>query len=160
MKFKIQQVALCPLRAPAAIKLLEKIGLVTWTTDTVLATGTVRGAEGTNVANLAFNYEAFDGNELELLDYVDGPNWVVNARPSVSHLGMHCTEGELDAWKALFKAEGIPIAQEVFTSRHTNPYLVRNGRKYHYCIFDTRDILGTDLKFIVRIEDPVLGQDG
>lgn len=152
MQFKIQQIALCPLNVERANALLEKIGLSKWTRDTVLAHGTVHGVEGDNVANLAFNYEAFDGNELEVLQYIQGPNWMVNARPSVSHLGMHCTEEELDEWKAFFKTEGINIAQEVFTQRHTNDYLLNNGRKYHYCIFDTREILGTDLKFIVRIE--------
>lgn len=152
MQFKIQQVALCPLNVERANALLEKIGLKKWTRDTVQASGQVRGIDGANTANLAFNYEAFDGHELEVLQYTDGPNWMANDKPSVSHIGMHCDESELDEWKTFFKAEGIPIAQEVFTQQHTNEFLVKNRRKYHYCIFDTRAILGTDLKFIVRIE--------
>jgi hypothetical protein len=31
--------------------------------------------------------------------------------------------------------------------------LIDQKRKYHYVIFDTRAILGTDLKFIVRREN-------
>lgn len=152
MEFKIQQIAFCPTDPQRAFALLEKIGLHKWTLDTVVAEGRVHGEPGRNQANLAFNYEAFDGNELEVLDYTSGNNWMAGHRPTVSHVGMHCSEAELAEWKALFAAEGIPIAQEVFTESHTNPFLVNNGRRYHYCIFDTRAILGTDLKFIVRRE--------
>ncbi len=152
MQFKIQQVALCPRDPAKAHALLQKIGLTEWVRDQVVANGEVFGEDGENQANLSFNYEAFDGKELEVLEYVQGDNWMSGRTPTVSHLGMHCTEAELDEWKAFFKAEGIEIAQEVFTQSHTNEFLVKNGRKYHYCIFDTREILGTDLKFIVRIE--------
>jgi hypothetical protein len=152
MQFKIQQIALCPKDPQRAFALLEKIGLSKWTLDTVTADGKVHGQSGINTARLAFNYEAFDGNELEVLDYTHGRNWMDGHRPTVSHLGMHCTEAELAEWKELFAAEGIAIAQEVWTSEHTNPFLVQSGRRYHYCIFDTREILGTDLKFIVRRE--------
>lgn len=152
MKFKIQQVALCPLDVKRAEALLAKLGLDSWARDTVVATGTVHGVEGSNRAQLAFNYDALDGNELELLHYTDGRNWMADTRPAVSHLGMHCTEDELAEWKKFFELEGIGIVQEVYTQSHTNKFLRDNGRKYHYCIFGTRDVLGTDLKFIVRID--------
>lgn len=152
MQFKIQQIAFCPADPERAMALLKKIGLSKWTLDTVTATGKVHGEAGTNTANLAFNYESFDGNELEVLDYTHGRNWMDGQRPTVSHVGMHCSEAELSEWKALFAEEGIAIAQEVFTDAHTNPFLIETGRRYHYCIFDTRAILGTDLKFIVRRE--------
>ena len=42
------------------------------------------------------------------------------------------------------------MAQEVFTESHTNP-VIAGKRSYNYVIFDTREILGVDLKFIVRI---------
>ena len=45
---------------------------------------------------------------------------------------------------------GIKVAQEVFTKSHTNP-VIAGKRKYNYVIFDTKEILGVDLKFIVRI---------
>lgn len=152
MQFKIQQIAICPKDPQRARALLERIGLSKWIEDTVVASGKVHGVSGRNTAALAFNYESFDGNELEVLQYTDGPNWMAGHQPTISHLGMHCSEAELSAWKALFESEGISIAQEVFTESHTNPYLLETGRRYHYCIFDTRAILGTDLKFIVRRE--------
>jgi hypothetical protein len=43
------------------------------------------------------------------------------------------------------------VAQEVLTQSHTNP-VISGKRWYNYVIFDTKDILGVDLKFIVRKE--------
>lgn len=151
MQFKIEQIAITPRNPERAFDLLKKIGLLNWTKDTVVASGAVWGEEGANKANLAFNYEAFAGKEFEVLEYISGPNWMEHEH-RVSHLGMHCTELELAGWKDFFAKEGIIVAQEVFTQSHTNEFLVNNGRKYHYCIFSTYDILGVDLKFIVRRE--------
>jgi hypothetical protein len=156
MQFFIEQIALCPPNPERARALLAELGLKTWTTDTVVAAGTVWGHGGTNVADLAFNYENTrpEGKplELEVLHYTAGRNWMASRVPSVSHLGMHCTAEELDAFRRKFADLDIRVAQEVFTESHTNPFLVGNGRKYQYVIFDTRDVLGVDLKFIVRRE--------
>jgi hypothetical protein len=64
---------------------------------------------------------------------------------------MHCTADELLKWRKFFRDRGIQIAQEVFTDSHSNP-AIAGKRSYNYVIFDTRKILGVDLKFIVRIE--------
>ena len=150
LKFKIEQVALCPKDPERAIKLLSEMGAGEWAHDVVVAAGPVFGAPGTNVANLAFDYELLKGaNELEVLHYRAGRNWMGGLYPSVSHLGMHCAAEELQRWKAFFKQRGIDIAQEVKTESHSNP-AIAGKRWYHYCIFDTRDILGVDIKFIVR----------
>ena len=42
------------------------------------------------------------------------------------------------------------MAQEVMTESHTNP-VIAGKRTYNYVIFDTKEILGVDVKFIVRI---------
>ena len=155
MKFKIEQIAICPKDPVAARELLEAMGAVEWAEDTVGAFGSVYDqAFGENIAHLSFNYDIIAGNEFELLNYVDGPNWMeeVSRVNSVSHLGMHCEEPELERWRAFFQARGIRTAQEVNTTRHSNP-VIDGKRKYHYCIFDTKAILGVDLKFIVR-KDP------
>jgi len=74
-------------------------------------------------------------------------------QPTVSHIGMHCTEEELERFRQKLNTMGIKVAQEVFTRSHTNEFLIEQKRKYHYVIFDTRAILGVDLKFIVRREN-------
>lgn len=153
MKFFIEQIALNPPDARAAMDLLSQLGLSAWTDDVVTATGTVRGKQATNRAELHFNYEAspLEGKplELEVLQYQEGKNWMQRNPASVSHLGMHCTLKELVQWKEKFKECGIEIVQEVFTDSHTNPTIAET-RRYQYVIFGTRDILGVDLKFIVR----------
>lgn len=157
MKFFIEQIALCPPNPAAAINLLKQLGLDEWVNDHVVAGGKVFGESGKNEADLAFNYQNTrpEGKplELEVLHYTTGPNWMAGRPPMVSHLGMHCTDEELEKFRRRFADMGIRVAQEVFTESHTNPFLLEQKRKYQYVIFDTRDILGTDLKFIVRREN-------
>jgi len=157
MKFKIEQLAIVPQHmTAAAMTLLNDMGMNIWTRDRVSADGYVFGDRGENEANLSFNYHDLTENksvlEFEVLEYVHGDNWMRGRDPSASHIGMHCSEIELDSWKAFFNSRKIGTAQEVWTNGHTNPYLIEQRRHYHYCIFDTRRILGIDVKFIVRID--------
>ena len=153
LKFKIEQLAICPFNSKAAKELLAAMGITEWSNDHVVATGNVFGEHGTNEADLSFNYDIFEGKEFEVLDYTEGDNWMKHGgRPnSVSHLGMHCTAEELLRWREFFYERDIAVAQEVFTDSHTNP-VIAGKRSYNYVIFDTKDILGVDLKFICRIE--------
>lgn len=158
MKFKIEQLALCPPDPEAAKELLTAMGAGDWADDTVLAAGEVFGSGGSNTADLSFEYDMLsDANELEVLSYTRGPNWMdlrANAPCNrASHLGMHVeTEEELEEWRQFFKARGHGVAQEVMTARHTNP-VIAGKRRYHYVIFDTFDVLGIDIKFIRRIHE-------
>lgn len=151
LKFKIEQVALCPTDPVAARELLTAMGAQDFHLDRVVARGEVMGnTNQENTAELAFEYGMLkEANELEILHYTEGKNWMDWAGPVVSHFGMHCSEEELDQWKAFFAQRGIPIAQEVRTDSHTNP-VIADSRRYHYCIFHTRPILSVDIKFIVR----------
>ena len=152
MKFVIEQVALFPPNPERAIAFLQKIGAAEWARDHVVAKGFVFESAGQNEADLAFNYDMLgDAKELEVLHYTEGYHWMRNYAPSVSHLGMHVTPAELLQWRDFMSAENISVAQEVFTESHTNP-VIAGKRWYQYVIFDTREILGTDLKFIVRCD--------
>ena len=152
MKFIIEQIAICPKNSKKAKELLKEIGAVDWSDDEVTAEGKVFGNESKNTADLSFNYELIQGKEFEVLDYKVGDNWMQEQSRinSVSHLGMHCSSDELLKWRDFFKERNIKVAQEVFTINHTNP-VIAGKRKYNYVIFDTKEILGVDLKFIVRI---------
>lgn len=156
MRFFIEQLAIAPPDPQRAKALLAKMGWTEWTEDRVTAHGGVRDAvDVTNVARLSFNYQTQRGTQLEfeVLHYESGANWMASRGPSASHLGMHCTAEELDGWRDFFAKEGVGIAQEVRTSSHENP-LIAGKRWYQYVIFDTRPILGIDLKFIVRLQEP------
>ena len=152
MKFTIEQIAIVPTDPVAAKKLLSEIGAIDWSEDHVVATGLVFGEHGTNEADLSFNYDLFSGKEFEVLNYTEGNNWIDSRgeRNTVSHLGMHCSADDLKLWRVFFEERGIKVAQEVFTDSHTNP-VIAGKRSYNYVIFDTKRILGVDLKFIIRI---------
>lgn len=157
MKFVFEQLAICPPagKREEALQLLQDIGLCDkFVMDNVTAVGEVFGEVGKNIAELAFNYSSLDqAREFEVLSYMAGPNWMESHDPSVSHFGMHCSAEELEQWRAFFFERNIKIAQEVRTLQHTNP-TIKGRRWYTYVIFDTRPILGVDLKFIVRMEEP------
>jgi hypothetical protein len=164
LKFQIEQIALFPgLGTNKAFLLLKDLGLDDWVYDTVTAAGQVFGSDGKNEADLAFNYQSGSDKplELEVLHYSKGHNWMdesiakgtVSGVGAVSHLGMHVTREQLDEFAAVMQKHGIRIAQEVFTNGHTNP-AIKDSRRYNYVIYDTRKILGVDLKFIVRLPYP------
>lgn len=162
LNFRIDQIAVAPANSRVARELIDIIcpDNKGWVEDEVTATGQVRcsgwqssmDVERQNVARLQFNYDLF-GGEFEILDYIAGDNWIDNVprrtRDSVCHLGMHCTEEELEQWRAQFAAFRILPVQEVNTIAHTNE-AIKDIRRYHYVIFDTKHLLGVDLKFIVR----------
>lgn len=163
MNFKIEQVALYPENSEAAIELLTAMGSGEWAKDHVVANGRVFNKPARSEADLAFAYDMGVENkhlELEVLDYTAGQNWM-DDNPirtpwagRVSHIGMHCTEEELEKWRDFFAHRFIPVAQEVCTESHTNPY-ISGKRWYKYVIFNTYPILGVDVKFIVRSEQPI-----
>lgn len=153
MKFKIEQLALNPRDPGRAFALMNLLGLDDWSHDQASASGEVYGRSVSNVASLSFNHQAEKPVELEILNYREGDNWLAwhNSHRSIaSHIGMHCTADELEQWRAKLLAFGVKVAQEVVTTKHTNPN-VPPERKYKYVIFDTRDIIGLDVKFIVRM---------
>lgn len=150
MMIQIDQVAIAPSDPDRAMELLHEIGIVDWTADRVDAQGVVRGEEASNRAELAFNYDFIPGIEFEVLNYVDGPNFVEGHAPCAAHFGVHVDTMEaMEAVRTKMSAMGIPLIQEVMTRQHTNK-AISGLRWYHYVIFGTRDILGVDLKFIRR----------
>jgi hypothetical protein len=158
VQFKIEQLALKmnPRYEAQAQELLTLLGITDWVEDHVTAQGSVfefRGTVQQNQAHLRFNYTALDQcRELELLRYEKGHNWLESIPgATVSHLGMHCSEQDLSEWHRALLAIGIVPVQEVWTTEHTNP-AIADSRRYHYCIYGTRHLIGTDLKFIVRYE--------
>ena len=163
LRFSIEQIAIAPPkgRAGHAQQLLDEMGAAQsasgWVKDHVKAEGTVFDNPAKSEANLSFNYGM--GNqagslEFEILEYTDGDNWIENITPCVSHLGMHVgSRGELDYWREFFHDRQIGIAQEVDTTEHSNP-AITGKRWYKYVIFDTRAILGVDIKMILRKEQP------
>lgn len=164
-QFKLEQVAIsvAPKFRETAFKLLAELGMTDWAHDLVVAQGSVGADAGqTNVGALAFNYQAGDIGkpvEFEVLQYQAGENFVDRAKSITdsaaitTHFGMHVDEVQLSIVRRIMSRYSIRTSQEVETVSHTNP-VIRDSRRYKYVIFATRDLLGIDLKFIVRKELP------
>lgn len=124
-----------------------------WIIDTVTSQSSVFGS-GTEqqVAELQFCYAL--GIELEILRYVVGPSWhdirlysTANGRADnsfISHIGIHLEDNE-----DFPPMPGCELVQETRTESHTSKYLVANGRKYHYRIFELSP--GSYIKYIKRV---------
>lgn len=107
---------------------------------------------------LQFNYDL--GIEFEILTYLEGPHWhqdwsdEVRAGPFgvpfLSHIGIHLEGDEFPAWAANF-----PLVQEMWTESHTNEYVNKMHRRYHYRILDARPMLGYYVKLIRRLRASV-----
>lgn len=137
------------------IKRFLRLDKADWVEDYVVAEGYVRGHEGTqsNRAKLLFNYDL--GVEVEILRYIEGPNYPdEGAVPSghLAHIGYHVEKGQkipepLDGF--MFSA---PVIQQVVTKTHTNEFLITTGRRYRYTIYDTKPMFGVYMKVIERLE--------
>lgn len=133
-----------------------------WIEDRVTAASAVQltpghHVSGVNVAKLLFNYDL--GIELEIIRYLDGPNWIqsrtyrgapiTHGLPFINHIGLHLED--TDDFPPM---TGAVLVQETFTTEHTSKYLTDPdspgfGRKYHYKIWET--VPGSYIKFIKRI---------
>ncbi len=159
---KFDQIAFYVPDMDAAKKAYRALGCTDWTDDIVTAQGKIGivkdSRKQVNVAHLAFNYQL--GIELELIQYKAGNNWhqvggrvdEVNhcSHPFASHMSWHTEDIKVE--RSAFESKGLQVVQDVLTLSHTNPHLVANGRKYRYIIFDSRNLIGFDLKLIQRVE--------
>lgn len=163
---RIEQVAMYTPSIASAKADYARLGLTNWVDDTVTGMARVQDPNqpigtmefGPNMAQLAFNYDL--GFELELITYLSGPNWHRAAgridyfgeceNNFASHMSWHVED--IEAASEPILAAGFPLAQTVTTIAHTNPYLMKNWRKFKYAVFDTRSLLGWDIKLIQRIE--------
>lgn len=150
---KIDQIAFYAKDDDEASRLKKLLGLenAEWIEDVVTANSSVWGSRyEKNQAILMFNYDL--GIELEILRYVAGPSWhdtYENLHHNkglsfISHVGIHLEDGEEFPEMPLCK-----LAQETWTINHTSPYLVQNGRTYHYRIYEVSP--DTYIKYIKRI---------
>ena len=140
--------------AVEAIKASFGLLAADWTVDHVTGRCSVYGCvEQPSTARLLFNYDL--GIELEILTYLNGPNWhdyrwrkpMITA-PSphhgpafISHIGFHVNDGELPDLP-------FEVAQRMITEEHSNPAIA--GRSYEYVIYDTYETIGHALKYIKR----------
>lgn len=150
-RMRIDQIAFFGADAPELKKKLAAIfGDPNWIEDHVCGGGTVGGESAENEANLSFS-EELCSTQFEVLDYTEGPNWLAykDEPHGLAHLGAHVED--IEYWREHLEGLGYPVIQELITTAHTNA-AIRDHRRYHYLIFDTREDLGFYLKLIQRLE--------
>ena len=64
---------------------------------------------------------------------------------------MHCSAEELEKMERIFFTREQLKFLKRFLQTHIPILVIAGKRSYNYVIFNTRPILGVDLKFIVRI---------
>ena len=133
------------------IKKLYGLDEKEWIIDNPVGKAKVMGWEDQLSAHLEFNNDLMTDVELELIRcegdrhaYTLFPQWELR-QPFMAHIGFH-VKGE---WPLIGAA---PLVQEMWTEHHSNPFLIKSGRRYHYRIYDTRPQIGVFTKFIKRIE--------
>lgn len=157
---KIDQLAIYTQDPKSTRDLLGVLfGMTEWVQDIAVGSGEVYGTYHRTIAgDLSFNYQT--GIEIEVLHYVTPDHWhSARARMAaeymtpglfVSHIGVHVDD--MAEARKVYERAGWRVAQEVHTFTHTNPYLKERGRTFHYVVWDSRGIIGFDLKLIQRIE--------
>lgn len=132
------------------IKIALGLQDASWVEDEVVATGRVGDRQSvTNKARLLFNYDR--GIEIEILQYLEGHNYAEGiGAGEIGHVGYHW---DGDGSPLDFAEQGGVIVQEVWTKSHTNAYLLKQGRKYHYTIWAVPGI-PVYQKVIERIQPP------
>jgi hypothetical protein len=152
----LDQIAFYASDGMEEVRIKESLGLrdAEWTEDFVTGRVSVFSEpENVSKAKLLFNYDL--GIEVEILTYLEGPNWHRHrdkhgigpcTRPGChafqSHIGFHVNDGDIPVLP-------FPVAQTMTTTFHSNPAIT--DRRYQYVIYDTLDILGVDLKYIKRL---------
>lgn len=152
-QIKMDQIAFHIADITQAIEIKKFFGLenATWVEDIAEGDGIFKPRPDYQitskiVAQLMFNYDL--GIELELLTYLEGHHhflqhpWWNEKKPFFSHIGIH-----IDEFPELPESFGPSL--ELKTYSHTNPYLIKKKRTYHYKIYN---VMGIPMKYIKRIE--------
>jgi len=137
---------------------LMKIFSGDWKKDTVVAKGILKVNPSTskhkynkieNTAMLRFNYHIFPSKELELISYIDGPNFLnfVNYG-AISHFGTHVKS--IDDYCTVLHDQKFMVLQNVITQSHQSPDVLPY-RRYHYVIYGHQN-LHFRIKLIERID--------
>lgn len=135
-----------------SIKHLYGLDRGEWIKDNPIGRAQIMGWREQLACYLEFSNDLMADVELELITcsgdrhaYTLFDQWAMR-QPFLAHIGFHVAGAE---WPPIAAA---PLVQEMWTESHTNPFLVKNGRRYHYRVYDTRPQVGVFTKLIKRVE--------
>ena len=150
--YQFHQVAIFTDDQGAALWQYYKLGYERWIHDTAELKGLLHGEEVITKADMAFNYDIMP-MELEFLTY-HGPNRHAQEGrtgriPFISHMSVYVDDVRAEASQLYTNHEMLPYHRFI-TQNHSNPNVI-GKKRFIECIYDTRVLLGYDLKLIQKV---------
>ena len=146
--YQFHQIAIYAANQDNAVDFYKEMGHTDWIEDFAILHGWLDGELVETKAHIQFNYDIMP-MELEFLTYM-GPNrHTAQGRdgvvPFISHMSVY-TDDVFDV------AMNMPMKpyHRFVTRDHMNPG-VRDKKRFIECIYDTRNVLGYDIKFIQKV---------
>ena len=146
--YQFHQIAIYAAHQDDAVEFYRNLGHNDWIEDYASLVGWLDGELVETQAHMQFNYDIMP-MELEFLTY-SGPNrHAAQGRdgevPFISHMSVYTD----DVFEIIKQFRMKPYHRFV-TRNHANPG-VAGKKRFIECIYDTRNVLGYDIKFIQKV---------
>ena len=148
---KFHQVAIYTDNVMRDITMWKDMGYEEWSYDTAKLVGKDRGVPTIKQATMAFNYDILP-LELEYVSY-NGPRNREDERTGFDAFLSHCSTIVHDVEEKMLELKqkhGLEPYHQFVTQDHTNPN-VQGIKRFKEAIYDTRHLLGFDIKLIQRV---------
>lgn len=150
--YEFHQTAIFAADQDAAVQLYRDLGYENWIEDNAELKGILDGKPVVTKARMQFNYDVF-GGELEFLTY-EGPNrhaeqGRTGLPPFISHMSTYVDDVRWHTVQ-MYREFGMLPYHRFITQNHTNPAVV-GKKRFIEAIYDTRALLGFDLKMIQKV---------
>lgn len=152
LKYQWHQVAIFTADINRSVFQYRRLGFQNWIEDRAELKGFLWGAPVVTQAHMMFGYGVMP-MELEFLSY-RGPNRHLSegrtgAPPFISHMSAYVDDVKQTCMDLLHDSGKTPYHRFI-TQNHTNPNVV-GKKRFIEAIYDTREDLGYDLKFIQKV---------
>ena len=154
LQYQFHQVAIfCPDHgAKDAMDLYKTFGFKRWIEDSAELKGFLHGDPVVTKARMYFGYSVI-GGELEFLEY-EGPSRHQGSEgrgrsPYISHMSAYVDDVRTTVSDVYIVTGRVPYHRFI-TQNHTNP-AVAGKKRFIEAIYDTRELIGYDLKFIQKV---------
>lgn len=158
---KFHQIAIYHHDPEMAMEEWCEMGFNNWTGDRAELVGTEWSMPSSKVGTMWFNYDIAP-LELEYVKYNREYRHSADDRdghpPFLSHMSTYCEDVYSVAYRLWSQYRLVPYHRFV-TKNHLNPYVLEKGIRFMEAIYDTRNLLGYDVKLIQRVGAGITDQE-
>lgn len=151
---KFHQVAIYHAWPEKAVEDWTGMGYSKWIHDSATLTGTEWFEQSSKIGYMWFNYDILP-MELEYVRYDSPTRHSGDERtgdtPFISHMSTYVDDVDATVHRINQEHDWLPYHQ-FLTGEHRNPAVIERGLRFKEAIYDTRGLLGFDIKLIQRIE--------